>query len=186
MLLKVGDFSRTSFAKVAGIPPSTINSLYDKGYSGIKLDTVKKIADFFGVSIDYLMDDSQDKPHYPEDTLYGAIYQILIDKGITISQLANMCGINDFILRTILTQKQDRVSADVINKLSDGLQVPTGYFLGHKDSPTAKSHWEQEAADFDTFVSGLSSLYPAVKDASKKQIKVLKGIKSILDSEFKE
>lgn len=186
MLLRIGDFSRTSFAKVAGIPPSTINSLYDKGYSGIKLDTVKKIADFFGVSIDYLMDDNQNKPHYPEGTLYGAIYQILIDQNITVSQLAQQCGINDFVLRTILTQKQNQVSANIINKLSDGLKLPIGYFLGHKEGPTAKAHWEQEAEDFEVFINGLSAVYPAIREADNKQIKLLRGIKIVLDSEFRE
>ena len=78
------------------------------------------------------------------------------------------------------------MSANIINRLSDGLKLPTGYFLGHKESPTAKAHWEQEAKDFEVFINGLSAVYPSIREADNKQIKLLRGIKIVLDSEFKE
>lgn len=56
LMMKKG-INRHQLSKETGIPYSTIASLYDKGFENIKLSTLKKLADYFGCSLDYLVDD---------------------------------------------------------------------------------------------------------------------------------
>jgi transcriptional regulator with XRE-family HTH domain len=55
MLLK-GD-NRNTLSKNTGIPYSTIANLYKLGYKNIKLSTLQKLADYFNVTLDFLVRD---------------------------------------------------------------------------------------------------------------------------------
>lgn len=48
-------FNKHTLSMACGIPYTTIDAWYKKGYSNAKLSTIQKLADFFGVTIDYLM-----------------------------------------------------------------------------------------------------------------------------------
>lgn len=50
--LKVADV-----AKGANIPYTTVDGIFKKGYENIRKPTLKKLADFFGVSMEYLVTD---------------------------------------------------------------------------------------------------------------------------------
>ena len=54
---RTGD-NNASLARNAGIPPTTIYGLYQKGYGNMKLSTLQAICDYFDVSLDYLAKDS--------------------------------------------------------------------------------------------------------------------------------
>ena len=56
---RTGD-TNASLARNAGIPNTTIDGLYKKGYSNMKLSTVQALANYFDVSVDYLTKDSMD------------------------------------------------------------------------------------------------------------------------------
>lgn len=58
LLMKEKGITRADLSREAGIPYSTISSLYDKGYENVKLSTLKKLADYFECSLDYIADDS--------------------------------------------------------------------------------------------------------------------------------
>ncbi len=49
-----------SLSVQSGIPYTTIDGWYKKGYESAKLSTVKKLSDFFGVSLDYFVDGKSD------------------------------------------------------------------------------------------------------------------------------
>jgi len=51
--------TRGSLAEAAGIPYNTIVGFYTRGYRNIKLSTLRRLAEFFGVSLDALSDDSR-------------------------------------------------------------------------------------------------------------------------------
>lgn len=51
------------------IPYSTIDNLWKKGYENIKLSNLKKIACYFGVSLDFLVRDDIDDPAIGQDFL---------------------------------------------------------------------------------------------------------------------
>ena len=44
-------------SEMSDIPYSTIDSLFKKGYEGVRLTTMTKLCNFFGCSLDYLMSD---------------------------------------------------------------------------------------------------------------------------------
>lgn len=47
------------FANASGIPYTTIDGFYKKGYQNTKISTLKKIASFFNVTIDFLVDEDE-------------------------------------------------------------------------------------------------------------------------------
>ncbi|MBQ8974927.1 MAG: helix-turn-helix domain-containing protein [Oscillospiraceae bacterium] len=52
--------TRGGLSRETGIPYTTIVGFYDKGYENIKLSNVKKLADYFDVSLEYLCRDGQE------------------------------------------------------------------------------------------------------------------------------
>lgn len=56
-LLKSKNINKHILAKESGIPYTTIDAFYKKGYSNIKLSTITKLCSYFDVSIDYMMKD---------------------------------------------------------------------------------------------------------------------------------
>lgn len=54
--------NRHSLAKESGIPYTTIVGLYERGVQNAKLPTIKSIAEFFKVPLDYLLFDKYEKP----------------------------------------------------------------------------------------------------------------------------
>lgn len=58
ILLKSNKMNKNMLSKETGIPYTTIDSFYKKGADNIKLSNLKKIADYFDVSLDYLVDDN--------------------------------------------------------------------------------------------------------------------------------
>lgn len=63
-LMKKEDLNTNTLAKKSGVPYTTIDALFKKGYEGVRMSTVKKLAAYFNVSLDYLMDDNVDDPNY--------------------------------------------------------------------------------------------------------------------------
>jgi repressor LexA len=57
MLMNEKGISRMGLANGSGVPYTTIVNFYEKGSENIKLSTLRKLADFFNVSLDYLVDD---------------------------------------------------------------------------------------------------------------------------------
>jgi len=56
MLMKEKDMNKRQLSIQANIPYMTIVSFYDKGTENVKLSTLKKLASFFNVSLDYIAD----------------------------------------------------------------------------------------------------------------------------------
>lgn len=54
-LMEAHNEKPTDLARNADIPVNTIYGLYKKGYENIKLTTLFKICDYYGVSLDYLV-----------------------------------------------------------------------------------------------------------------------------------
>lgn len=54
-LMKERKLNKNSLARESGIPYTTIDGFYKKGCENIKLSTLTRLASFFGVSLDYLV-----------------------------------------------------------------------------------------------------------------------------------
>ena len=59
-LMEKRGITRGGLSRETGIPYTTIVGFYDKGYENIKLSNVKKLADYFDVSLEYLCRDGQE------------------------------------------------------------------------------------------------------------------------------
>ena len=55
MLMKNRGLSKAQLAKESGIPYTTIDGFYKKGCENIKLSTLQKLANYFDVTLDYLI-----------------------------------------------------------------------------------------------------------------------------------
>lgn len=53
-LMAMRNINRSELAKGSGIPYTTIVALFDKGADNIKLSTLRKLADYFEVTLDEL------------------------------------------------------------------------------------------------------------------------------------
>lgn len=56
-LMERKGINRAQLSRETGIPYTTINSFYHKGYENVRLSTLKKLAEYFNCSLDYLIDD---------------------------------------------------------------------------------------------------------------------------------
>lgn len=52
-LMEKNHLNKSTLSKACNIPYTTIDGWYKKGYEGLKLTTLRKLADFFGTSLDY-------------------------------------------------------------------------------------------------------------------------------------
>lgn len=50
--------NKNQLSKLSGVPYTTIDSFYKKGYENTKISTIRKIAVALDVSLDYLVDDN--------------------------------------------------------------------------------------------------------------------------------
>lgn len=56
-LMEKKGINRAQLSRETGIPYTTINSFYHKGYGNVRLSTLQKLAEYFNCSLDYLVDD---------------------------------------------------------------------------------------------------------------------------------
>ena len=54
-LMEERGINKSTLSKESGIPYTTIDGFYKKGCENIKLQTLQKLADYFDVSVDYLL-----------------------------------------------------------------------------------------------------------------------------------
>lgn len=57
MLMNYKNINKRQLSIGSDIPYSTIDNLWKKGYDNIKLSTLKKLSDYFNVSLDFLVRD---------------------------------------------------------------------------------------------------------------------------------
>ena len=68
-LLEERGITKVELARESGVPYTTIDGWYKKGFNGVRLDTLKKLSVFFGVSIDFLVTGIDEKPTDEEHLL---------------------------------------------------------------------------------------------------------------------
>ena len=58
-LMSEHGLNKRTFSLQSGIPYTTVDGFYKKGYENAKVSTLKKIASFFNVSLDFLIMDEE-------------------------------------------------------------------------------------------------------------------------------
>lgn len=72
VLMKEKGITKADLARESGVPYTTITSLYDKGYENVKLSTLKRLADYFETTLDYMADDNVDERGVRKPTIVAA------------------------------------------------------------------------------------------------------------------
>lgn len=67
-LMEINNINKHILSKESGIPYSTIDNFYKKGYEKAKLPTIQKLAKYFDTTLDYLIFDEI------TDVNYGKTY----------------------------------------------------------------------------------------------------------------
>lgn len=101
MLMKERGITKADLARESGIPYTTITSLYDKGYENVKLSTLKKLADYFNCSLDFIADDNVDIRNERMPTTIAAH----LPEGIELTE-EEIKQVNDFI--QFIISKRDK------------------------------------------------------------------------------
>ncbi len=150
--IRISDLSRGS-----GIPYTTIDGFYKKGYSNIKLSTLKQLSEYFDVSIDYLVYDDYPKDADTSDDEENDLlmkYRSLDDMGKKA-----VCAVADEhynrVMNPPLGQEEDFIS---IPYFEDKAAAGSGYMLddGRCEMMKVVRSRKTERADFIVTVSGAS------------------------------
>lgn len=68
------DLTKTSLSQKSGIPYTTIDAWYKKGYEGLKLTTLRKLATYFNTTLDYWFLDDITDPNYGKSSGFKVDY----------------------------------------------------------------------------------------------------------------
>lgn len=61
-LMNKHHLNKSTLSKACDIPYTTIDGWYKRGYEGLKLPTLKKLSNYFEISLDYWADDNLIEP----------------------------------------------------------------------------------------------------------------------------
>ena len=110
--------NKHSFSLQSGIPYKTIDNFWKKGYDNVKLGTLRKIADFFGVTLDFLIF-GEEREVTPEQQL-----SVLFAKLNKTGKLKTLEYIEDLTENKKYTSVQPTISDDITNELTqDALMI---------------------------------------------------------------
>lgn len=150
--IKISDLSRGS-----GIPYTTIDGFYKKGYSNIKLSTLKQLSDFFGVSIDYLVDDNYNADSSALDSEDNDILKKYhcLDKEGKSAVLTTLESHYERVCRPITPDEKEYIDMPFYE---DCAAAGSGYSLGdgRYDMVRVQRSRKTDRADFIVMVSGAS------------------------------
>lgn len=74
LLMAEKKINKMELSKQSGIPYTTIVNFYEKGTDNVKLSTLRKLSNYFSVSLDYLADDNEEQKNYmirEDEALYA-------------------------------------------------------------------------------------------------------------------
>lgn len=84
-LLQKNKMNKRQLSQATGIPYTTIDSFYKKGYDNIKLSTLIKLSSYFQCTLDYLVDDEngneyiEQSPNSNDTSLKEVIYKEILE-----------------------------------------------------------------------------------------------------------
>ena len=157
MLLEKHNMKKSDLSRGSNISYTTIDGLYKKGFENMKLQTLKAIADYFEVSIDYLVNDDfvEVEGADSEEQRLMAKYRELDDMG----KRAVNASLNTHYDR-VMKVKQALLAGEYIDipYFEDKAAAGSGYQLndaGHETLRVVRTR-ETDRADFIITVSGQS------------------------------
>lgn len=64
LLMQRDGYNKSSLSKACGIPYTTIDNWFKRGYDGLQLSTLKKLNDFFHTTLEFWANDDITDPDY--------------------------------------------------------------------------------------------------------------------------
>lgn len=98
-LMEIHHLNKSTLSKACSIPYTTIDGWYKRGYEGLKLPTLKKLSDYFNVSLDYWADDSLTNPVPRNGVSSNAYENNLVTGGNNSATMLNKRDENDIAKR---------------------------------------------------------------------------------------
>ena len=136
LLMKEKKINKAELSRESGIPYTTIDGFYKKGSENIKLTTLKKLSNYFGCTLDYLVLDEVIEPnkHFPPDKWYlepnnntkdTNINNIYIDNDTEISILTHpdMDKLPDEVKADILKQALEEKQKMILDETEQILNI---------------------------------------------------------------
>lgn len=166
LLMEERGITRGKLSEYTGVPYNTIVGFYTKGYKNIKLSTLKKLASFFGVSLDILGDDEaelDDSGQSGSARAFTERYEALSKKGRDI-----VGGVIDGLLDIQREEEPESEEEEIvyireyITPAAAGYASPAegdDYVLKRRTADVPRN------ADFAVRIDG-DSMEPYIKDGS--------------------
>ncbi len=107
-LMKKYDLNKRSLSQKSGIPYTTIDGWYKKGYEGLKLTTFRKLANYFNTTLDYWILDDVSDPNYGKSQGFQVDYS-------EMALIQKYRALDDYGRETVelvLNREYNRVNAD--------------------------------------------------------------------------
>lgn len=69
-LMETNGLNKNTLSKACDIPYTTIDGWYKKGYEGLRLGTLRKLANYFGTTLDFWIEDEKKPTIVSDDELW--------------------------------------------------------------------------------------------------------------------
>ena len=165
-LMEKNHLNKSTLSKACNIPYTTIDGWYKKGYEGLKLTTLRKLADYFGTSLDYWASENDEQPTRGAHMSFAEqLKRARIAQGLTQQQVADLMGITKSTYCGYETGKR-QPDVEKIKLLANILQTSGDTLLETGFSSASESK-------FDETLSIFKSLKPEFQEYVLDQIKKL-------------
>lgn len=172
-LRKAQDLTMKQFGEIIGVSESTI-SLYENGKRQPDFTTLKKIADYFSVTIDYLLDrdNTSDMLLNPEKNMFSTRLKELRElRNLSQSAFAKDFGVAQSTVGGWESGAREPNYATT-QKLADYFGVTVDYLLGRDNTAAAQQETPADSLQgLDPNESSLISYYRACSDDGKEKIR---------------
>ena len=112
LLMKERHLNKRQLSMQSHILYTTISSFYDKGTENVKLSTLKTLASFFNVSLDYIADDSVTDRYYGK----SIDFKIGLKEMNHIKKYRNLDDRGKKIIDIVLNEETERMSKEAENE----------------------------------------------------------------------
>ena len=177
-LRKESNITQIEFARKFNIANGTVGN-WESGNRQPDYETLQKIADFFNVSVDYLLDDSLDSEQV--SCARRTVKRLLEEQNRLIVETEESLGVSYVTLRSWCNGYGDYFNEVTrLSKVADFLNVSVGYLLGEEEQEAKK----EKSTEYD----GLSEKRKALIDFAlsvpeEKAEKILQVMKLIVEGE---
>ncbi len=165
VLMHERGITRGGLSKMTGIPYTTIVGFYEKGCDNIKLSNLRRLADFFCVSIEYLTDEG-DEPGDTEPFRFAKKYATLSPPSREIVD-----GVVDGLIKLEAEPEEERAEISYIREyLTPAAAGYASPALGEDYVLVPKNDSVPRETDFAVRIAG-DSMEPYIADGSSVYVK---------------